>query len=421
MSLKKSDLAINLNMKSFKELCKLFSPDIAVMIRGEHGIGKTEGVRQVAALLRDDFYKDAENCRRMVEAMGHEKGIRETLQKTNGVWTYEMGIPVIERRLSQLMEGDIVGLPFNDETRKGTQFKPVDWLINAADFPVLLFMDELNRAPKQVEQATFQLADSKAFYGRELHRGTRIYVAINIGDEYQVESFDRAAISRYAVIDFKPTVEEWLSYLKEVCNPLLPMFLNVNKNAIESSDVVDPDQKTADRRAWRRLDRELTLSGLYDDPRNPVFLYMTASMIGPHFANLFWDFVKENDAITAKDILLEWKKKLSNSIDHLQPDEKQKKLLVWANRVKDFFKENTFTKEDAEYFGPYLKSYLDDQQAELVNLIYQGVCFNSSNTSKLAEYCKDAIIRAHNGGRHETKVDTSQRLNPILRKKNIIT
>src|SRR6266571_81346 len=113
-----------MEMNTAKQLIKSFSPKVAIRLRGRHGIGKSEMVYQLGK---------------------------------------DIGLKVVERRLSQLQEGDIVGLPLleGEGLQKSTSFKPADWLIECANEPRILFLDELNRALPGVEQATFQLADSR--------------------------------------------------------------------------------------------------------------------------------------------------------------------------------------------------------------------------------------------------------------------
>ena len=67
---------------------------LPVILRGRHGVGKSQVVYQVAK---------------------------------------NMGLPVIERRASQMTEGDLVGLPSIDGDR--TCFNPPDWFKSACEEP----------------------------------------------------------------------------------------------------------------------------------------------------------------------------------------------------------------------------------------------------------------------------------------------
>lgn len=394
---KTQSLAMTLDIAKFKNLCKRFSPEIAIMVRGRHGIGKSQVVYQVAELLRDDFYKDPANCDAMVAALKNEPSVVKKLRKNNGVWTYDMGLPVIERRLSQMTEGDIIGLPLLEG--KGTEFRPVLWLINGCVFPVVLFLDELNRAIKGVEQATFQLADSKAFYGNMLHSGTRIYIAINIGASYTVEEFDPAAISRYAVIDLEPSVEEFLEFAREKCNPHIPDFISTNRDALEhKEDNFEPDKKYPDRRAWVRLDDQLTYSDLYNHPDDVSFLHMCAAMVGFHFGNMFWNHVKNNQFnISGEEIANNWiaaKKKLPTN-----ETLRQQKFIELANRVGSYLKDN---KVQSDVVGPQLKQFLLDCPSESCVVVWNLLSKNKPNFYSLHEYVGDVV----------TKRITGQTVNP---------
>ena len=90
---------------------------LPVLIRGKHGVGKSQVVYQIAE---------------------------------------SRGIPVIERRASQMTEGDLLGLPDTADTqingRKATTWNAPDWLVTACEEPVMLFLDEVDRATLEVRQ-----------------------------------------------------------------------------------------------------------------------------------------------------------------------------------------------------------------------------------------------------------------------------
>jgi len=289
--------AIPVQMDVFKTILKSVSPDITICVRGRHAIGKSEAVHQAA---------------------------------------FEMGLPIVERRLSQLTEGDIVGLPFmhgedkfetvEDEEEPGktkqkqisyasTQFKPCDWLIEACEKPVLLFLDERNRALDGVKQAVFQLTDSKAFYGYKLHPDTRIVIAENIGDQYQVQACDPAEVSRCATVILDPTVEDWLEYVKDKCNTATIEYIRQNPSHLEHQGVFEPNKKYADRRSWFKLDQEMKRMGLFDEPDNHLFYALAGAFIGVEIAGTFSQFCRDRERqVSAKAILKDWykaKKRLS--------------------------------------------------------------------------------------------------------------
>lgn len=404
---KMESLALKLDLNKFKKLCSTFTPDIAVMVRGRHAIGKTEGVRQVASLIRDDFYKDPENCARMVKALSSHKEVAKKIEKNGGVWTYEMGVPIIEMRLSQMQEGDIVGLPFLEG--KGTEFRPVTWLLNCEEFPVVLFLDELNRASRQVEQATFQLADSKAFYGHTLHKGTRIYVAVNIGDAYTVEDMDPAAISRYAVVDLDPTKEEWLNYIKNFAHPLTYSFLKTNPQYIEYLGEIEPNVKTNDRRAWVRLDEQLQVNNLFDQP-NELLLHMAASMLGFTTGNAFYEFVRTADNLTGEDIILNWKKLKSDL--PVDEERKMKQLMLYTIKVQGMVANKLITSERLMEISEKFKIFAKDIPGEMLISIYSSATQELSNI--IGSILGQEVARAVNGGPQVEKNQTITSAPPLI-------
>lgn len=307
-------LSLPVSMKSLQLLLKSVSPSIAVCVRGRHAIGKSEGVQQSATIIHSDFYKSAENCAHMAAALKNEPHVAKRLAASGGKWTHDMGLPIIERRLSQMTEGDIIGLPEMESAginghRRSTAFRPCDWLINSVDFPVLLFLDERNRALEGVKQAVFQLTDSKAFYGNILHGDTRVVIAENIGDAYTVNQSDPAEISRCATVELNATVEEWLEYARKHCHPATVEFILANNKALEHTGTFEANRKYPDRRSWFKLDAELTRLGLFDHPEEHLFYVLSGSFLGTEVASLFHRFAKERDReVSAADIVASWEK-----------------------------------------------------------------------------------------------------------------
>jgi hypothetical protein len=392
-------LGMSLDITNFKNLCLSLTPEIAIMVRGRHGIGKSQIVYQIARDLRDDFYKDEDNCKRMVEVLKNEPGIKKILDKNGGKWHYELGIPVIERRLSQMTEGDIIGLPLMEGV--GTEFKPVTWLINSCNFPVVLFLDELNRAIKGVEQATFQLADSKAFYGNLLHSGTRIYIAVNIGSAYAVEDFDPAAISRCAVVDLEPSVDEFLAYAREVAEYFLPEFISINRDALEHKQAFEANKKYPDRRAWIRLDQQLRHANLYNDVENLKFLHISAAMVGFHYGNMYWDYCKKNKLnVSGEDVAKNW-----IQIRHRMPKNeivRHQKFVELSHRVGTYLKEIKIENDDAEktklkefvsLVGPNIRQFFEDAPAETTISLWAQYSSNKDCFFGLHSHIRDVITK----------------------------
>ena len=397
--------AQSVDMPNFMRLLTAIDPEHTVCVRGRHAIGKSEGVYQAALLMRSDFYKSPENCSAMVTALGGKVKVPKSASAKNGYvdhWNYEMGVPVLERRLSQMTEGDIIGLPFKHGadtfsdsgarlTSSSTQFKPCDWLIASCEFPVLLFLDERNRALEGVKQAVFQLTDSKAFYGHNLHDETRIVVAENDGDEYQVQACDPAEVSRCATVTLTPSVKDWLDYADGRCNEATIEFIRNNENLLEHKASHEPNKKYPDRRSWFKLDSECQRLGLFENPSDHLFYVISGAFLGVEASNKFVRFVMErNREITAEDILTNWnkaKKRLAgkNTITNEQYVEACTKLNSFLNKKSA---EVEMTLEQAEQYAKFMQ----DSPAEVMMTSWAHLSGQVANIIKVHKFVEKMLL-----------------------------
>ena len=238
-----------------------------VMIRGRHGVGKSTVV-----------YQYAEHA----------------------------GLPVVERRASQMTEGDLVGLPSIEG--ESTRFNPPDWFKQACDSAVVLFLDEVDRATLEVRQGIFELTDSRKLNGYSLHPDTLVFAAINggeHGDQYQVGEMDPAELDRWTVFDVEPSVEDWLSWAKDAeISTETWDYINQNRNHLEHSGDFEPNKVYPSRRSWERLDNCLAKAGLLQES-SPTLFILTAAFVGFEAAVSFNDFIANYDRqVTVEDILI---------------------------------------------------------------------------------------------------------------------
>ena len=238
-----------------------------VLLRGRHGIGKSTVVYQFA-------------------------------DKNN--------MEVVERRASQMTEGDLVGLPTIEN--KSTTFNPPDWFKAACDRPVVLFLDEVDRATLEVRQGIFELTDSRKLNGHNLHPDTLVFAAVNGGEhgsQYQVGEMDPAELDRWTVFDIDPTVEDWLSWASDASiSPEIWNFINQNRTHLEHTDDYEPNKVYPSRRSWERLDQCLTQAGLLEEA-SPALYTLTSAFVGFEAAVAFNDYVQNYDRqVTTEDILV---------------------------------------------------------------------------------------------------------------------
>jgi hypothetical protein len=247
-----------------------------VLIRGRHGVGKSEVVYQIAGGL---------------------------------------GMPVVERRASQMTEGDLVGLPSTDGNV--TSFNPPDWFKTACDNPVVLFLDEVDRATIEVRQGIFELTDSRKLNGHVLHKDTLIFAAVNggeHGDQYQVGEMDPAELDRWTVFDVEPTTEDWLTWAKDKVDSILWDFINQNRNHLEHTGDFEPNKVYPSRRSWVRLNDCFAQANLLAEGADTSVMFPLATgFVGFEAAVSFKDFVDNFERqVTIENILDEGKIQLTD-------------------------------------------------------------------------------------------------------------
>ena len=240
-----------------------------VLIRGRHGVGKSEIVYQIAEAL---------------------------------------GLPVVERRASQMTEGDLLGLPTTDGNV--TSWCPPEFLATACNRAVILFLDEVDRAVTEVRQGLFELTDSRKIAGQTLHPGTLIIAAVNGGEhgaQYQVGEMDPAELDRWTVFDVEPTVEDWLAWASDNVSTSVWDFINQNRSHLEHDGEFEPNKVYPSRRSWKRFSDCLVKAGLTEDVKGssgPVVFHLASSFVGFEAAVVFNDFcAKYESQVTIEDIV----------------------------------------------------------------------------------------------------------------------
>ena len=212
-------MAININTKELRNLLESTPPSHNIMLSGKHGIGKSK--------IITDFFT--------------AKG-----QKVVTLFLGQMSDP-----------GDLIGLPNKDEETGKTIFMPPYWF-PTENQPVVLFLDELNRARPEILQSIMDLALNRKLAGRELPAGSRIVSAVNDGEEYQLTDLDPALVSRFNIYNFRPTTGEWLLWASQAgIDKHVTEFIENNNRMLDGDDAATESssslEKTPDRRGWERV------------------------------------------------------------------------------------------------------------------------------------------------------------------------
>jgi hypothetical protein len=247
-----------IDFKTFNQVAPLVANvKKPILLRGRHGIGKSCVVYQTAAVL---------------------------------------GLPIVERRASQMTEGDLVGLPSTDGNC--TSFNPPDWFKEACDNAVLLFLDEVDRATLEVRQGIFELTDSRKLNGHVLHKDTLVFAAVNGGEhgaQYQVGEMDPAELDRWTVFDVEPTVEDWLGWANGNVDGVVWDFINQNRGHLEHVGEFEPNKVYPSRRSWDRLSECLVGAELLGEDakeKTDTSFHLATAFVGFEAAVALTDFIK---------------------------------------------------------------------------------------------------------------------------------
>lgn len=317
-----------MNIKQTKDMLVNLPLEIAILISGNHGIGKSQVVKQAARSL---------------------------------------GIPCIDFRLSQNDVGDLKGMPFHVKGRTVfavPEFFPLreadaielkDLLGLTEDISLgrygdkgILFLDEINRANREVQQAAFELVLDRRLNLRSLPDGWRVVAAINGDDSiYTVNQMEPAFLSRFCLIELNPTYQEWLEWAEtdgQIHDSIVqfitkhPEMLDPTIEQLKEASVRGV-VKVQDRRAWEMFSKSITkFENDHKEGKRPFaplakkdeaysqLILVAGSFVGHLASTQFKAFIElDYDALDANIILNEFSDQVKKRLEDI----------VNANRIPE--------------------------------------------------------------------------------------
>ena len=238
----------------------------------------------------------------------------------------QKGFFCVDLRLATQEVGDLIGVPYNSveeileatgmddkgkptvvgHPRTVTRWGVPYWLAEiysaaARGQRSILFLDEMDRAPKEVVQAVYQLVIKRQLHEHRLPPETAIIAAGNPPtDEYMVETFDRAMASRWAHVFVEANRGAWLNGFGSRCQPEISGFIAVHDALCAPVKAWDVSSMTAPSpRGWEFVDRIYRAIGTKD--RRLLHLCV-AAIVGPAAASEFIASL-DKDWVTIKDVL----------------------------------------------------------------------------------------------------------------------
>lgn len=287
-----------------------------IMLVGKHGIGKSQ--------ILENYY-----------ASKNEK--------------------VVTLFLGQMSDpGDLIGLPEKNEKTGKTDFMLPYWF-PTDEKPIILFLDELNRARPEVLQTIMDLTLNRKLAGKSLPKGSRIISAVNSGNEYQLTDLDPALVSRFNIYNFEPTVEDWLKWAEKsqidyrIINFINenPEFLDLLENDFQSENL----ERFPDRRSWERVSQIIKNF----ENLGELEKMLVSGIIGNKATATFFRFISENNLPSAKEIL---ENDFENTKNKLGKLEKINFTQINVSLFK-YIESQIFEKAQIEKISENLEKYFD--------------------------------------------------------------
>ena len=264
------------------------------------------------------------------------------------------------------------GSQFREATKKAREILAEDITLGKYGQKGILFLDEINRASREVQQAAFELVLDHRLNLRDLPKGWKVVTAINDNDDlYTVGSLDPAFVSRFMVIDFEPSQEEWLKWAREEkgIHESIIQFLTKHKEFIDpNTDTIDENNKEGvrklyDRRSWERFSdtifafEEQEIPILSKDPENIPYMTQIAAGFMGNTASIKWKQFIESDyeTLNAKTILHKWDKGIEDKIKAIVKAGRIPELAAYNDLIiQHLKKEQTYGKKGIENLTKYV-------------------------------------------------------------------
>lgn len=359
-----------MDIKTFNVVAPNLPPEISILMRGPTGVGKSHLGKQVAA---------------------------------------KKGLPFIDVRLSTMSEGDVGGYPDIEgmkETGIMTMCMP-SWFIRACREPVVLMLDEMNRALPGVQQAAFQLildrelGNDKDGRPYRLHPETRIIAAVNHGAEYDVNDMDPALLRRFWVADLIPTTDDWLTWAAEnKIDSVLVDFIRQHPEHLRVDPTqVEPGTICPNPASWQRVNDSLTAmkmapSEVAGNKRPDGFYAVAMGMVGNEAAIAFSDFVEGYQLVLRAEDILERYNKNRATIKALGND----RINALIEKLKNHCAANKWTQEQAKNVGAFAK----DLPGEMMVSLWNGVSATGEmeNIQKMHKLIGADVVKAVQASRN---------------------
>ena len=241
-----------------------------IFLKGKSGIGKSEGVHQASALLKDHIPD----------------------------WQ-----GIIDLRMSQMDPTDLRGIPSKTEGGRTTWNVP-DFFPSSGSG--ILFLDELTSAPPAIQAAGYQLILDRSLGSYTLPAGWMIVAAGNLVSDRGV-TFQLAAplLNRMCELQVDTVVDDWIKYaITAGCKPEVVTFVKERPDYLHKFDGKGVIAPFPTPRSWFAVSNVMDLD-LKPDLRQEMFIgnvgYEAATAFEAHLR--YWEKLPSiHDILQGKDV-----------------------------------------------------------------------------------------------------------------------
>lgn len=208
--------------------------------------------------------------------------------------------------------GDVLGLAEFQTDKNGaktTVFATPKWMKDMITYceenpesGAVIFLDEFNRARRDILSGMFSLALDKTFHTVKLPKNCHVVAAGNPPtDEYVTTDVDETALmARFVHVKLEPSLDEWLAFAKETnVDDNLVQFIRQQPELLEDKRSTFNLPVKVDRRAWSRLNKLFAL-----ETPGHLLEQLMPGIVGLERTVAYLEFLKKQDQpLTAKEVL----------------------------------------------------------------------------------------------------------------------
>lgn len=207
----------------------------AIMLWGSPGVGKSDGIKQIAKELAEKTGRTAH---------------------------------VTDVRLLLFNPVDLRGIPTADEKKEFSKWlKPhIFNMDDSEDIVNFLVLDEITAAPQSVQAAAYQIVLDRQIGEHKLPDNCIVIAAGNkITDKSVAYSMPKALCNRMTHIEIEANVESWKDWAYDTgIDSRIIGFINYKPNSLFSFDPSSQDQAYPTPRTWEMVDKYLKVNNNVD-------------------------------------------------------------------------------------------------------------------------------------------------------------